>query len=677
MVENQEDIDKGKEEDEKILLEAMERFKMAEEAESRNRVLALEDIRFVHDDDAQWTEEAKTARKGRPCMTFDHTSSAIDQVIGDYLQNRPGVKVRGLDDGTDQDLADIYTGLIRNIESGSSASSAYKTAFKFAISGGYGVWRITTDYEHDLSFDQNINVSKVPNPFTILFDPSALETCKQDGVFAFESEVLPDKEFKVQYPDAKHGADTEGTMGEGHEGWYLESKTRIARYWRKKPTKKTILKLSSGEVVDKSEVQSALDDLALQGITVKAEREVDSHVVEWFKMTGKEILERGVWAGKYIPLVPVFGKTINIEGENKYRGAVRKAKDPQRSYNYHRSQTIEVLALQPKAPFMATPAMLTGFNKQWETINTSNAPVILYNPDPNMPGSRPSREAPPAFPSGLLQEGLTALDDIKSATNIHDASLGARSNETSGRAIRERKLEGDTANYEYTDNFNEALELSGKILVDLIPKIYDTERAVRILGEDGSEKFERVNKVIVDAQSGLPVKINDLQQGRYDVAVSAGASYTTKRTETAEQLTEVMKFNPALGEVLSDLWVKSLDLVGGEEAVKRIRKTMIMKGIVDPTEEEKKEMPQQQPDPKQEALMQLQVEKLRSEIENKDADTLKKKAEAENVNIDAAMKELQLAVQTGNQQVQQMALMQLIEAMTPQNQNPTSGLTGP
>lgn len=661
--------------DKAIIDEAKERFRIAQDADNDNRLQALDDIKFVHDEDGQWTDEARTARKGRPCMTFDHTSAALDQVIGDYLQSRPGIKVRGTDDKTDPKLADIYTGLIRNIESGSVARDAYSTAFKLAATGGYGVWRVHADYEDEDSFDQCVYIKKVANPFTVLFDPQAQETTKHDGRFAFVEDVMEMVDFKAQYPDAIAGEIDNSGVGTRDSGWFLDDAVRVVEYFRKKPIKKTICKLSTGEVVDKKDIEPVMDEIMAAGVQVIAEREVDSHKIEWFKLTAAEILERGEFPSKYIPLVPCYGKTINIEGKEKYRGLVRKAKDAQRSYNYHRSQTIEVVALQPKAPFMATPAMISGFENQWKTINTSNAPIILYKPDPDLPGMRPTREAPPAFPQALMQEALTALEDIKAATGIHNAALGQQSNETSGRAIRERKLEGDTANFEFVDNFSLSLEHTGRILIDMIPKIYDTERIIRILGEDGAESYETINKAVLDQQTQQVIKLNDLSQGKYDVVVTTGPSYSTRRVETAEQLTAVMQANPQLGMMLSDLWIKSLDLVGADDAVKRVRKLLITQGLVEPTEEEAAEMPQQQPNPMEQIAQMLALEKAGAEVD-------KIKADADVKSADAALKTLEYSMATGNVQLQQMALMQLVQsmqqqpAMPPQAQNLPAGFTG-
>lgn len=627
-----------KQTDQDIIKEALQRFDIASAAEDENRRLAIDDIKFVHDEDGQWTSEAKAARSGRPCMTFDHVSAALDQVLGDYLQSRPGIKVRAIDDNSDPEIADIYTGMIRNIESNSSADSAYNTAFKFAATCGYGVYRVITDYEDDCTFDQQISITRIPNPFTVLFDPAGQKTTKEDGAFCFVHESISVDDFKEQYPKANPESATEATLGNADEGWYSDKELRICEYWRKKPVMRTIVKLSDGRTVYEDDIEQIQDELASSGVTVMATREAQTYKVEWFKITASQILERGEWAGRYIPIIPVYGKTVNIEGRTKYRGLVRKAKDAQRSYNYHRSQTIEVIALQPKAPFKATPEMVKGYEKQWQNINTSNAPLLLFNPDPRFPGGSPSREQPPAFPAALMQEAMSSLEDIKAATGIHNAALGQQGNETSGRAIRERKLEADVANYEFFDNFTESLELTGRILVDLIPKIYDTERVVRLLGEDGAESYAKVNQTVIDSQTQQAFKVVDLSVGRYDVSVSTGPSYSTRRVETAEQLTAVMQANPNLGAVLSDLWVKSLDLVGGDEAIKRIRKMLLQQGVVDPTPEEQQEMAQQmqaqhaQQQAAQQMQMQafeLEMQQKAADVENTQADTLVKQAKVE------------------------------------------------
>ena len=653
------------EEQEEIVHEALKRFERAVDADREQRALAMEDVRFVELEDAQWTDEAKKARKDRPCMTFDRVSGALDQIRGDFLQNRPGLKIRASEDG-DAELAEVYTGLIRNIESSSNSKRAYSTAFKFTTAGGFGAWRIDRDYQADDSFDQDIIINPIHNPFTVFFDPSADKVTKEDGKFCFVIQDFDKDEFEKKWPDAQMVGsqwDVEGLSSD----WFTDDEVRIAEYFRKVDEERTLVRLSDGAVHFKDEIEDVIDDLANEGITIDAERPVVVQKVEHYLITGSEILEAYECVSRYIPIIPVFGKNVNVDGRFRYRGVVRKAKDAQRFYNYELSNLAESSALQPKQPYLATPEMIEGHEEAWSNINVRNDPVLLFN------GPQAPQRNPPSSPSGATITAMNfAADNIKSQTGIFDASLGARSNETSGKAIMERDRQGDTATFEFTDEVVEALEYSGRVIVDMIPKVYDSQRMVRILGEDEAEDVVEINKQVRDLQTGQVVTLNDLSKGKYDVVVKTGAAYSTKRTETAEQLAQIMAQNPEIGMMISDVYFKSLDLVGGDEVQDRVRKFLINKGLVEPTEEEQKEMmtPEKQQAKKMEQQLKSQAGQL--ELADKQADVKKKNAEAEKImaeimdtkadtnytNIKAAVE--QLALQQANQQ---QMMSQLLNAM--------------
>lgn len=620
-----------KKQQEKIVTEALDRFDRAAEAEEENRRLALEDLKFVDEDDGQWTDDQRAKRKGRPCMTFDRTSAAVDQVVGDMLQNRPGIKVRPMEDGDDE-VAEIYTGLIRGIEAQSNAKRAYKTGFKFAARCGYGVWRVRHDYACDDSFDQDLLIEPVPNPFAVLFDPDSTNPMRDDGRFCFVFDDMNKEAFEEAYPKAQSGQ-REDFQGTGNDReWFGKDYVRVAEYYRKVPVKRRLYLLSDGSTVDADEFDPIADEMEAEGITIKRERSVDSHKIEYYKLTGAEVLEEVEYTGKFFPVVPVWGKQIVVDGKFLYRGLVRKAKDSQRLFNYELNSHAEVVSMQGKAPYLATPNMIKGFEKNWQSINTSSDPVLPYNLDN---GVGPRREMPPQASQGMLAMINLAADNIKSTTGIFDASMGARSNETSGRAIEARDRQGDTATFEYADELHESLQHTGRILVDLIPKIYDADRQIRILGEDDAEEVVKINRPTLDIQTGEVVTINDLSKGSYDVTITTGGSYSTKRQETAEQMGQIIAQNPEAGQMILDLYLKSLDLVGGDEAIKRVRKLLISKGIIEPNEEEQQEMAEKR-NPEQEQqkaqieqkMIQLGIKEKQVEIADKEASALQKQASA-------------------------------------------------
>jgi hypothetical protein len=618
-----------------ILTEIKKRHNDGLAEDSDNFDLALEDIRFIYDEDGQWEDDAKQKRKGRPCYTYNRVIGAVNQVIGDQRQNKPSIKVRGVDSKADPKTAEVFTGLIRNIENSSDAETAYDTAFKFAVAGGRGLWRVMPEYESDDGFDQCIYIKRVSNPFTAFCDPAAKDFCKRDAGWWIVSEKVSKDAFGQLYPDAEQKPIE---LGEYDSQWFLGDEMRVAEYWRRKPKLKTIALLSDGRTVDyTSDIKAVEDELAALGVTVTKKRQVRGHVIEWFKVSGCEILEGPIeYNWKYIPIVPVYGRTINIEGEEKWQGIVRHSKDAQRSYNYHRSTIVETVALQPKAPYMVTPKMVKDHEDMWRQANVKNYPYMLYNADPDSPTLKPAREPPPPVPAALIQLTMQDVDDIKTATGFFDPSLGQRSNETSGRAIMARQREGDVGSYEFIDNLAKAIKFTGEILVDMIPQIYDTARQIRILGADGKEDFVAINQEVKDEQTGETKLVHDLSQGKYDVAVTVGPSYTTQRQESAETLIALSGSSQIVAEAAPDLIAKNLDVPGAEELEKRLRGILIKKGIVQPTEDDKDLIqPPSETEQKMEAL-QMRLAELEAGL--KEAQIAKEQATAKETEIDTIVK---------------------------------------
>mgnify|MGYP003624605445 FL=1 len=638
-----------------ILDEAMDRFDTASDAWSYTYNAALDDIQFVDTDDGQWDDAVRQSRVNRPCLTFDKLSSAVDQVVGQQLQMLPGVKVRGAEEG-DSDVAEIYEGLIRQIEQ--RGAKAYKTAFKFSVKGGWGCWLVEHDYIDDTSMNQDIILREIKNPFSVLFDPIIQIQDMKECRYAFQFEDLERDEFERLYPKAQTGVGEAFYSAGNQRAWINENTVRIADYFRIVPEERRLVQLSTGEVVDYEDIEPIIDELNFKGVTITNERIVEGRKLERFKITGMEILEEYECIGRYIPLVPLLGKTSNIDGRFVTRGLVRKAKDAQRMYNYSRSTAIEVTALQPKQPLMATPAMIKGHEERYRNLMTSNDPVLLFNFDQ---GQKPFREPPGQPSTALLTDVQISSDDIKSTTGIYDASLGQRSNETSGRAIRERQLQGNIATYEFVDELVESIKYTGEIFVNMIPKIYDAERQIRILGEDDREEVMMINKPQLDLQTGETIIINDLNRGHYDIKVTTGPSFSTRRSETAEQLGTLFGQNPQMAQMGADIYFKSLDLVGADELVERVRKAGIKAGMIEPNEEEKKELTggQQQQQQIKAQAMQMEMAMKQAEIANEQAEARERESKTMLNTIKAQVEQLELAQAQQDLEAQRIAAMRL------------------
>lgn len=664
--------------DDKFMNEMRTRFELSIEADSENRVRALDDVRFVSVQGEQWDEYQKRKRKTRPCYEFNRLRQHIRQVTGDQRQNRPQIKLRAVEQ-SDRETADILQGLIRNIESISNADKAYDTAFEWAVTGGYGVWRLKTEYNNNDSFEQDIKILEVTNPFSVYFDPSAQEFDRRDAQYAFVITKLGKDEFKQKYPNDELIDYTGANYDIQH--WIDDASVTLCEYWYKQYEEKTLLLLSNGNTVYEDEIPDRMV-LEANGITVLKERKVEVPKVKMALLTGEGVIEEADWAGRFIPIVPVYGDIVDIDGEFHYSGMVRFGKDAQRVYNYHRTTMIETIANAPKVPYLVTPEQIKGFEGLWKSANAENMPFLPYNPDPRA-GGMPQRSGGVEIPQALITASQYDAEDIKAVTGQFDASMGAGGNETSGKAILARQREGDTATYSYIDNLSRAIRYTGEILVDLIPKIYDTERVVRILGIDGGEKWVEINKIQIDQMTGQQIITNDITSGKYDVSVTVGASYNTQRQEASEALLEMMG-NPMLAPVVADLLAKNLDIPNSDELEKRLRKIGIKSGVITPTEEEMAEggdevmQGMQQQFEEQITMMQQQAEQAVAQLTTKineqkmqleQAQTmllqekLNKENERARINIEADKAQLEIyRAQTERQKVENDALRIRLDA---------------
>lgn len=551
---------------EKLLAEARARFQTASDAESDIRQEALEDLRFRAGD--QWPEHIESQRKldSRPCLTINRIPQFLRQVTNEIRQNRPAIQINPVDDKADPETAEVFQGVIRHIEQSSDAEVAYDTAAEHAATFGFGYFRVCTDYVSEESFDQEIRIERVKSAFSVYFDPACQKPDYSDARYCFVIQDLDRDEFKDQFPTSEvAGLSDMGGVGERAPGWFSDKNVRIAEYWYIERKKETLAMLADGTII-------ALDQVP-DGIPVIRTRAVEVPKVYWAKINGLEVLDEREWPGRYIPVVPVLGDEILIDGERILCGLVRFARDPQRMYNYWATAEAEMVALAPKAPFIGAAGQFEGYERQWLQANTRNQPYLEYKPtstagQPMPPPQRQTYE-PPIQAMSMLR--MQSADDLKATTGIYDASLGARSNEQSGRAILARQKEGDVANFHYADNLARAIKHLGRILVDLVPKIYDAPRVLRIIGKEEEERIVAINQPIVE--KGVE-RIYDLSAGKYDVTVTVGPSYSTKRQEAVASMMELSQAYPALVQVAGDLMVKNMDWPGAQQISERLRKVL-------------------------------------------------------------------------------------------------------
>lgn len=634
---------------EDIVATVRKRLERAYSHDKDNRDEAAADMRFLAGD--QWPEYAKQARVNRPMLTVNKLPQFLHQVTNDIRQNAPVIKATPVDGESDPQLAKTYDGIISDIQYRSSAKHVYSTAAYHAAACGIGHWRINTKYIEDDGFDQELAIELIPYPLSVYWDPASVKPDRSDAMWCIVVEMMPRDDFEEKYPDAQPASVDAIRSSSTINGlsssifWAQNDHVLVAEYWCKKPQMKTIAAFKSGATADITGLDMIkLYQMQMQFGTIVKKREAKGYRIEQSLVSGVEVLlGPNIWPGNHIPIIAVIGTEIPLETMTIRHGLLRNARDPQQLYNFYRSAAAEHIALSPKSPYLVTDEMISTHKSDWDTLNTKNRPYLRYKPDSKVEGGAPKRVQAPEPPQALWQEGQMATDDIKATTGIYDASLGARSNETSGVAIKRREAQGDTANFHYQDNLQRSVEQCGRILIDLIPKIYDNERTVRMLGEDGSEQFIPINKTLYN-NDGQPVIVNDLNQGRFDVRVTIGPSYASKRLEAADAIVELMKaLPPELAPLLADIAVRNMDIPDAQEAAKRLKAMLPPQALNDPNAPPPPPNPaEQQAQEMQQQAAQLQLAAEQAKVKETQAKTDMTRTQTQGEYLDNLLKQVQL-----------------------------------
>jgi hypothetical protein len=550
----------------------------------------------------------------------------------------------------------------------SDADVAYDTACDNQVTYGEGYIRILTEYCDETSFDQDIKIGRIRNSFSVYMDPTIQDPCGADAEWCFITEDILKADYERLYPNAMPVSSimVQGVGDQALSQWLSETTVRIAEYFYCDYKAETLNLYPDGTTTYQGTPQDKM--LRQMGLKPTRQRKLQAKRIKWCKTNGYEIIEEREWAGAYIPVIRVIGNEWSIEGQLEISGLVRNAKDAQRMYNYWVSQEAEMLALAPKAPFIGYGGQFEGYEEKWKTANTQNYPYLEVNPDVTDGAGNilplPQRAQPPMAQTGLIQAKMGASEDIKAATGQYNASLGMTSNERSGRAILARQREGDVGTYHYVDNLARAIRHVGRQLVDLIPKIYDTQRIARVIGVDGESKMVRLDpnqpepvRKMVNEQGVVVAKIYNPGVGKYDVKVTTGPSYLTKRQESMDAMSQILQGNPNLWAAAGDLFVKNMDWPGAQEMAQRLKK------MIDPKLLQEDDDPALQAANQQIQAMQQQMEQMYNMLQN-----VGKSMEAQKLRIDeynAETKRIQ-AVQAGMtpDQVQDVVMQTLKDVMT-------------
>lgn len=619
--------------------EVREAFAEDEEADRENRDEMLADLKICAFE--QWNEQVRQMRENRvdslgnalsplPCLTINTTNQFVNQVVGDWRSNQVAIKVLPREDG-DKEVAEIRSELIRSIELQSKATRVYTIAFEQAVRCGQGAFEIALDYAYDDAFERDIFIRGIANPLAVLFDSMAADPTARDATRAWKIDRLRKAEYEQRFPDAAPPStfDSEAT----EQGWSGDDSVRIAEYWRLVERPRTIAMMQSGKVIDVTgrkldgwQQFAALDPNGQPRIR-KAMCKYATMVVTNGQ---EELTDPFELKLPRLPIIRVMGQEVWVGDKRVRFGLVRAMRDPLMLKNYSRSVVAELLMGMQRANFVASAAAVKNREKDWPN-------TLVYNDGAQAPVDVTTKNL-----LALIQESQLYAQDMKDVTGLHDASLGAKSNETSGIAIQRRQNEGDIATIFFSDHMNEAVQEGGEVINALLPVTHDTARTARLVGQDDMVKMQRIN------DPNDPDSI-DIGVGRYDVTISTGPAYATRRQEAGAQLMELARGHKPMMERAGDLIVKALDVPDGDELAERLRPEGIPGDEDELTPEQQQEMAQQAQEAQMAKQMQMQMaqaelRKTMAEAAKAEADADKARAEADKARIEAQETEAKIAL---------------------------------
>jgi len=552
--------------------EAIEFLRQAAESDSTNRAEALDDVKFAAGD--QWPVEIQNSRnlEARPCLTINKVDAYCRQITNQQRQQRPRMRAEGMNNETDAKLAKLVTGICRHVEVNSNADHAYDTAYDFAVRMGWGYWRVTTDYVRPDSFEQEIYIKPIDNPFTVYFDPNSQAPDGSDAEKCLITVVMSKESFKKMYPDADDGGSfaARGT-GDSNSDWVTKHDIRIAEYFYTKIESKYLVLLSDGITAYEDELPSK-EAMESAGVYEVSRRKTFKKSIKWCKLTSMQVLEEGTWAGKYIPVVPTYGQQCIVDNKRKRFGLVRMAKDPQRMYNFWQTSMTESVALAPRAKWIMAEGQDEGHETEWANANNTSYAYLRYKQtDINgQPAPPPIRQAPEQPPTAIMAAAASITSDLQSVVGIFDPNQLPQGN-ISGKALQGQMSQMDMTNFHYYDNLTRSIAHTGRIILDLIPKIYSAERVMRIVGDDGKPELVTVNQPTGQKdENGIEILLNDVTVGEYDIVMDTGPGYNTKRQEAVDSMMQMLGADPALMQQAGDLIFRNMDFPGAEVIADRL-----------------------------------------------------------------------------------------------------------
>jgi hypothetical protein len=627
----------------------------AQGADNDMRQQARDAQLFIYKKDGQWEPYWWNANQNKPRYSFDMVSPICNQISGELEQAAFDIRVSPAGGDATKNVAQTFDGIIRNLESISSASQVYSSAARGMITTGYDGWRVVQRYAEDNSFDQDLIIEKVHNFIDrVWYDPAAENQDKSDARYCFVLHPIAKDEFDKKWPEASGASLPEDRDGDAY--FDKADVVVVGEFLFVEKEERELVLMSNGQTYEADDdFQLVVDDLALAGITeVKRRKRKYSKVCTRF-------FDNDGWLGEdkdtvfnRIPVIPVFGNYKIIENKTVYSGVVEKLMDSQRVLNYSMSREIEEGALAPRAKYWMTLTQAAGHEDSLSTMNTNSEPVQFFNVDPESP------QAPQQSGGAMVNPGLRTVSEamrgmIGYSAGMFASNMGDNPGLQSGVAIQSLQNKGDNATYNYNKAVQIAIAATGKILVDAIPKVYDTERTMRILYEDKSYEMAEINQTVIDQQTGEIVVLNDLSQGVYDVVCKAGPSFMNRQQETLQMIIEMAKVDPSVMQIAGDIMMQNINSPAADQIAERKRDQMLKAGLIPQsqlTEEEMAQMQQQmsqqgqQQDP---ASVMAQAEMLKGQADMMRAQIEQAKVQNEQMKIQLDAQKAQMSAQNDQQ----------------------------
>lgn len=571
-----------------------------------------DDVNFLFIDQWDASDRNEFKRLQKPMLTFNKIYDFFKKVVGEQRQNTPNLEVRCLTGDSSQEAIKLRADIVRQIAYDSKSDIVYQTAFENALAGGFGGIRVLTDYTTPKSYEQKIFLRRIDNPERLFFDPNAKEPTKHDGNYCGYYDIMGKEEFKEQYPDVEYPKSFPLHSEIKEFYWGDKNTISVVEYYKKEWFSFSVHQLSNGKTVtdkeyrkikEQYEEMSQLEDV--EGIDqpivlpeiIKTRRSRDYKIMCYKAIYG-QIVEKYKWPSKYFPIIFCPGDVHNIEGEERTISFVRFVRDAQRFLNYTGSEIAQAIKNSRREQFLVTPDNISGEGLIDIWRNPSNQQGALVAVPDKITKQMPIKLPPSEIPQTLLQQYQRAESDIQSVLGYYEANRGAQGQELSGVALRERQRTGNMGVAVFFDNLNRAIEQTGRVILSLLPEIYDTERRISLQAPNGENQDVFINRKIAGGQAE-----NDVTKGDYDVIIKDGPSFAVQKEEALKILVEMVKVNPQTFPLVADLIASSIDIENSPQLVERF-KTLVPKDIL--AKESGQPPPPPQPNPAMIAAQQQQ-----------------------------------------------------------------------